>query len=523
MSFIMSDLTYYNVSDFSFGADRRTSRVLLEKGVMQRIKNMTLETTGALTVRNGYAKDISAAVTGATGIENIQRFYHAGEKDTVVAVRTTTYNKIFKQATSSYTEITGGTALVPGSQVRFQVFNKYLFIANENVLQAWSGTGAKSDVVFTGTSVQVQPRLMAVTDRRLMVVGSGEANKNIVYPSMEFGWSTSPTTDMSFDSGEAVQIPYLDNDEAGIVALWRYSADDNLLVIRENDVYRLLGTGPNDYVLQQVSGNGGGVAEFGVCETPQGIVVIVGNEQIFAWDGAVFRSIGDLMQPVIEGVDMSSACAVFNHRTGMVEIGYLNGTLYWDPKHWHQDTRVPVKGWTEGTATFSHAHHYKGNSDKHKIVACRVNSPYLYHWDNTNQDDGTDISWEFITGVLAFEEPNLVKLMRKAQVLSSATTNEQFNVSLVVDEGKFRETRAIKISAPVDHWDDGKLWGDSGRVRTAVWSGKTAHPGVAYFPDSMRGKTMRVRVSGTGSKKITIYNIGLDISMLARDEGDEVA
>src|SRR3990167_8321417 len=143
------------IRDFSGGMNLKKSPILLAgptspNNEVVRARNMVLDDRGAIRKRLGYTALSGAVATGVTGIQMAYRWNHPSGSVTLVAAKTATYTKIYSFDGSTFTEITGGTALAAGDTVRFIDFFDYLFIYNGTVFQYMSSPTAttKADVVY---------------------------------------------------------------------------------------------------------------------------------------------------------------------------------------------------------------------------------------------------------------------------------------------------------------------------------------------------------------------------------------
>lgn len=491
---------YVQVSDFSGGLNLQDSQVSMADNQLQQCLNFILTRKGALKKRRGYDEDIAAAIgTGVIGVQDIYRLYSTTAAETIVTGLLAVNPKIYLLGSSSYTEITGGTALTYGADVLYGDYRDYLFLCNGSQFQYHvAGSGTKADVVHAGTTVT--PWMIRISDDRIFAVDTA-LDRNTLYYTEFDGWTTSPGTDMNFAAGNDVTIMTRSSDSGGITNMWKYGNNDELLVFRSNDCHALMGVDKNDYRLVQMSGVAGCVAKRGIAETAGGDLIVVGNGTVYMLRGATFYDIGHDIRPRMDGVDMSDACAVYDQLRDCVLIGYRNGTLVWN---------VATESWSEFNIRFDCACRYTRASDSNKVLIGFNDKPYLYEYWKTKYDDGADIltRWQSKTFDLgAFYQE---KFLRGIKTLTDAEVTTPFYVTVILNDGQSSKRRQMTITLVGSLWDTG-IWD----AADSVWASGNFMLGGLVFDMARRYNIFSILCDDTSHYDLTFYKAAIMLQGLA--------
>src|SRR3990167_4809097 len=179
----------------------------------RRLYNMMYDYDGTLISRTGTSKYNATAITGATSIDNMFRFYRSGANTLVVSINHATNNKIYKgdDSAGTFAKITGGTGLTANLPINFITAkdNTLLLSNGTQTIQSFTTGTTKADLVFSDNNRK--GKFLAIADERLHVAGDPNA-PNTMYMSVQGIWSTAPGTDCSFPTNNNVVIPRDDND-----------------------------------------------------------------------------------------------------------------------------------------------------------------------------------------------------------------------------------------------------------------------------------------------------------------------
>ncbi len=496
------------IRDLSGGLQLGKSPILLEPNEVLALLNTVLDERGAAKKRKGYAKDSANSIDSAViGVDAILRVNFEAGATTVVVGLTAGDTKLFSYDGTTFTEITGGSALSSSNRVRLLEFNGYLLIYNGSVFQAWSGSGAKADVVQS--DVNVIPEILATSDGKLFATDSSIGTNRIVYFSIVSGWTTDPFTDMTFTATHNIDIPSLTTGPNGVVSLFQYGDEDNLLIQSEIATYRLQGEDNTDYTMQQISRVAGAVSPDGIAETKEGAVVWVGVNQIYALFRNSITPIGDAVSPVFNGVDMTDCDAIYHPDLNSVLFQYRDGVLVWNAV-----TQNLAGGWSIWDVPMYVATRYSGSNDFNKTVFCKRDSNFVYEINTGTDDDGANISWSLITREIDFGSFMRSSDHRQIWILCETDQDEPMTVSVAVSSKydgikSTDDTTAVVIHTGADwdsfDWDDGTLW-----VETMT---KIA---VADIKSGMVGQLYKISLSSIDTNDLKILGIGTHVKGLNR-------
>lgn len=496
------------IRDFSGGLRLDKSPILLTENEVLALLNATLDERGAAKKRKGYNKASANSIDSTViGVDSMLRVnFEAGAKTVVVGL-TAGDTKLFDFDGTNFTEITGGSALSASFRVRLLEYNGYLLIYNSSVFQAWSGSGAKADVVQS--DVNVVPEVLAVSDGKLFATDSSLLTNRVVYFSIVAGWATDPFTDMTFTAGHSLDIPSRVVGPNGIVSLFQYGDGDNLLIQSETATYRLLGEGALEYYMEQISRVAGAVSPDGIAETKDGAVVWVGVNQVYALFRNAITAIGDAVSPLFSGVDMTDCDAIYHPDLNSVLFQYRDGVLVWNAV-----TQNIAGGWSIWDVPMYVATRYSGSTDFNKMVFCKRDSNFVYEINTGTDDDGADIDFSLITREIDFERFMAATDHRQVWVLCETDQDEPMTVSVAVsskDDGitSTPDTVAIAKHTGADwddfDWDDGTLW-----VETMT---KIA---VADIKSGMVGQLYKISLNSSDKHDLKILGIGTQVKSLNR-------
>ncbi|MCP4527524.1 MAG: hypothetical protein GY833_16645 [Aestuariibacter sp.] len=503
------DWTPIEIKDFSGGMRLDKSPVLLADNEVRQALNCFLDERGAVEARGGFEKDVASYISGATYVDNMIRFDYGGGSVTVISVFTTTYVKLFEFDGTTFTEITGGTALATGAHVEFAVYGDWLLICNGSQFQYWDGSGVKANCGYKVGSTSVVPRLMAVSDGALFAVSNTSSERFTVQFTAVGLYDTDPS-DMNFVANYNFDVVNKPSDSTGITSLFQYGDEDNLLVATGNTMHRLLGEDNTDYTLQQISRVAGVTSPRGICETPYGVVCFVGNEQIYAYDGSRIFPIGDAVKTRLLKRDMSNMTAFYHAKRESVVFGYRTGSLVWHVRSGLKSAYTTkmswdIGGWTELDISMAAAVRYEKASDYNKVVFCDYGTPYVYEFDTGLDDDGSDIEFVLDLKTYTFGEFMRSKECRQVWVLCDTVIEEPVTVTISrvsAFDGNDEKSASGRV----------KLYGARygyARYGYNVYAGSGSVVAIADHGDNMIGHTFSVVVSKTDSKALKIYGVGL--------------
>lgn len=519
----------YEIGDFSGGVVRDSKRLTLAPNQCRIARNFYIHhATGRLIKRRGFTKYNDTAVPGAKYIDTITRYYNSTVRDTVIGAATTTYSKILHDGggVSGWTEITGGSDLACGDRIRFQVARDYLLLCNGNVMQYWAGTGnTKADVTYvtgSGYYSALKPRLLSLADNRLYVVNNVDAQRNQVWFSVIGIWTTDPGTDIEFGELDFITIPYRIGDQRGITALWPDGFNNDLLVFRENDYYRLVGTGPDDYLLWRVPGPGGCMSADGVCDA-EDFIVFVGNGNVYAYDGRnETYTIGDEIAEEMKDQNLEESCCTYFPDIKSVVVSWPGAAWCWN---------VKTHGWTkwDSNAGPHTSCTLMAAADKRIVLFNNKTDNYLYQHDYGTTDTGATITTVFRSDDLDMGAASVTKKVMSGYIQTNNIAPTQ-TVRLMGNGNKHYWTGDATVGP--EHTDI-NLWATSPTDKTSMLWSKAINKvknrvlrWVRRYPmissisvePEVSGTTIAIQIeTSDADKEYLINKIVLDVEGLPRE------
>lgn len=497
------------ITDFSGGENLNKSPVLLSgekapNNEVVRALNVVLDERGAAKKRNGYDEVVASAITGATGIDFIYRFETSTVTTTVIAVTTAANSKVFKFDGTTFTEITGGSNLLPGYRVRMIAYRDYLLIYNGNVWQYWDGSGTKADVVFKAGSVTVAPRIIEASDDKLFVVDNTSAYRYTVFFSIAGGWTTDPGTDMEFAAGDDIAILQENTDSTGITALWNYGNQDSLFTFTNNTLYTLYGADALDYSNSIGSKIAGAASQNCICETDNGMLFFVGNNQIYVFDGQQIIPIGDNVITRLRGKSLEYATCSYVPEIDSVLVHLNDITLVW-----HKTAGGAYGGWTEWDISNISASTVYLDSAANEYIFGFVGDGHLYKYTGTD-DNGEDIAFEIQLPVYTLGEFMTEKEVRNVWAFCDTSLETPLTADVIstsCTDGTHGATELVEML------QDGPMW-DSVYWDSFYWDDAMPKIGKANCVDQIRGQAFSAVLRADDTNAVTVYGIGLELKAL---------
>lgn len=507
-----TEYDYLVVSDFSGGINCTVSPIKIQDNQMYDCLNFYLDTTGALVKRSGYAKENVTDITqtGGTGIDNIHRYYHPSQNYLMACAKTTTEYHVFKKASTTWSELTGGTALAV-RPLFFQTYRDKLFMYNGANFEVWEhGEATKADVAWyvSGTAYEanLQPKMLLVSDDRMWIVNNNSAND--MYFSEYAGWSG--TSGLKFPKGWILTIPERVDDDSsatGIQAWISWGAEDSLYVFRAGDIWKVSGVDENDYSLTKISGVVGCISRKGLCETAGGAVIFIGKNQVYEMTSEGITAIGTPIQTFLATSAMTDSFCTYDLYKDSVYIRTGTETLVWNCK---------TRGWTRFGINCNNWVVYNDISSAGYTVISFADSLALYrmHQGKTDlaKNDGTSgvsiltsaIFKTLDTTPYAGDGFGSDKTFHALKFLADVDTTDAFYYSANINRGKISEG-IVKFNTMGTTWN-------SSLYDVDVWSGTDLQVGTAQLPDGRVGNWIRVGMFSTDSNSLTIYGYAVEIT-----------
>ena len=319
-------------------------------------------------------------------------------------------------------------------------------------------------------------------------------------------------------TGYDISIPNAVGDSDGITALWAFGEEDELLVFTNTQTFVLAGNDHLDYTLTQLSRVMGCVSPTGVCETDAGIVVFVGNGNIYAFDGSRSVVIGDAIKNGLEGFNLSAAHCEYVPQWRSVVVAHWNGTYVWHlpsglKSAFSTKAYWDIGGWTKLDVLIGAMVRYPAHGDSNEFVFAPADGVRAYKFNSgLNTDDGDDIQFFVQTKTYTLGPFMQAKESRQVWVLCNTSEEEPFDVQInrvSAFDGPLVKTATatVKIGGAmwdVDYWDE------------FVWADDAVGVAIADHGDGMIGHAFSVAVSSDDDKSLTVFGIGMSMKQKER-------
>ena len=491
----MKTYSLFQLNDFSGGLNTKAAPMAIADNQAVDLLNCEFDVTGALVKRKGCSAYNAMAISGAQYVDNIIRYYkNDGTRTLVAAVKGATSNRVYRgnDASGAFTEITGGSSLNIGEPVDMLVYRDTLFISNGvQPIQYFSSGTTKANVA--GSPTPPTGKYLAVCDNRLFVAGNAY-NPNTLYFSDIGLFSTLPSVD--FPADNFIRIPKQDTGDV-ITGLAVYR--DELFVFRRNDVWALLGSGPEDYYLQEVNNTVGAVGHRAVVNTGDALV-FASPGRVFEYRDGVMQDVGLSVESLLAALNMDNISAAYY--PAKKQVWFCAGTTgsgndrvaMFDTAH---------RAWSVFDFAMNALCVFDGPGDSGELYAGASSSGRVYHLDDGIDDDGADIDFSFTTKHFAMKAPQNIKRFRRLYFNVNTTQDTgAFDVDVSVDFA--REQQAITgISL-----DGFNRWGEFVYGR-APYGGGLLQTGILPLEAGLAGKYISLTVSGSGDRDLAIYSLGV--------------
>lgn len=491
----MRTYSLYMVNDFSGGLNLKAAPMSVADNQATGLLNFEFDVTGALVKRRGITLYNGSPVSGATGVDNLIRFYRNDGTKTLVAVMGgATAKKVYKGAdgAGTFTEITGGTALSASACVDMLVYRDTLFMSNgTQPIQYYQSGATKANV--SGTPTPPVGKYLAVCDNRLFAAGN-ESSPNRIYFSGIGLFSSLPNVD--FPELNFIDIPRRDSGDV-ITGLAVYR--DELFVFRRNDIWALMGSGPEDYYLQEVNNSAGAVSHRAVANTGDSLV-FAAQGHIYEYANGGIVDIGLPVEPLIGALDAGAAKAFYYPLKNQVWVcaakaGALNDTaLVYDRAH---------RAWSVFDIGLLSLCAFSGAGDSGEIYGGAPGAGIVSRLDTGTDDAGEPIPFSYSTKHFYMGAPQARKCFRRLFFnVNTAVEAGAFDVQASVDFGRLvRDVSGIKFKG-FNKWGE-FVYGH------AVYGGGALQTAATPLAPDMAGRYVSVTMSGSGDEPLTVYSVGL--------------
>lgn len=491
----MRTYSMFQINDFSGGLNNKAAPMAVADNQAVDLLNAEFDITGALVKRKGFTAYNSTAISGCGSIENVIRYYkNDGARTFIVTATGSSYNHVFKgnDATGAFTEITGGAALTINKPIDLLVYRDTVFMSNgEQAIQYYTMGTTRASV--SGTPTPPTGKYLAVCDNRLFVSGNTSAPNRIYFSGIAL-FSTLPAVD--FPADNFIDIPKQDTGDV-ITGLMVFR--DELFIFRRNDVWALLGSGPEDYTLQEINNRVGALGHRAIANTGNSLV-FVSQGHIFEYADGVLQDIGLPVQSLIGSLNFSNVFAAYYPAKKQVWIGAgtsgaaNNRVLMFDTVH---------RAWSVFDIGLKCACVFAGAGDGGELYGGSPAVSKAWRLDNGTSDDGAAILFSYTTKHFSMQAPQHIKNFRRLYFnINTTQPDAPFTVAVSVDFGRLTQTIANIAASGFNRWGE-FVYG------AAPYGGGLLQSCVAPLNSGVSGKYASLTLSSSDTNDLTIYSIGV--------------
>jgi hypothetical protein len=485
----------FHINDFSGGLNARGAPMQIHDNQAVDLLNCEFDLTGALVKRNGYTAYNASPISGAGLIDNLIRYCkNDGSRILLATTNSAAGNRLFagNDATGTFTEITGGSTLEKDRPVDMLVYRDTLFLSNgSQPIQFYAGGATKADA--TGSPAPPTGSCLAVCDNRLFVAGNSAAPNRLFFSGIAL-FSSLPAVD--FPADNFIDIPKQDTGDR-ITALAAYR--DELFVFRRNDIWALLGSGPEDYYLQEVNNRVGALSHRAVCNTGDALVfACAGGVREFR-DG-VMHDTGRPVDPIVNTLHWGRARACWYPKRR--QVWFCAGTTA------AANDRVLVydtalKAWTVFDLRLNALCVFPGEGDTGELYGGSPTNGAVWRLDDGASDNGADIAFSYSTKHFDMRMPQNAKIFRRLF----------FNVNTPLDQGAFRaevsvDSGRVRQSIGDPRFKGFNRWGNF-VYGQAPYGGGLLQTAAAPLNTGMAGRYINLTISNSGQNPLTVFSIGI--------------
>lgn len=498
----MPKYDFKRIADLGGGVREDADSTKLPDGTWLSLQNFEYQIDGRLSARGGSAKYNATAITSATSIDQMIRFYRpsTAAKLLVVAANNATNNKLYygTDANGTFTEITGGTALTANKPGNYAVFRDYLLYSNGyQKIQYYQAGATKADCTYSDNSRV--GKYLAIADWRVHVAGDPSA-PNRLYIS-EFGFFvTSPGADASFPSNNYVDIP---KEDRGDFTTGLAEKNGQVFVFRNKDVFYLSGEDFTNWALQPCFDASGAIDQKGICVTPYGML-FVGADQIWWWKdppNGQATPIGDFVKATFNSHVWTGVACGYYPKNNQIWVSFAatagaanTETFVWD---------CLLEKWVGPHTVAGNCYvNFSGAGDTEAFYYGSTTAGTVVQLDTGNQDITVNYACIASSKHYNFDNPEDQKLFRRLVVeCCGGTDTDVFSVQAIIDRGVRRYSLGDVDLSGFLHYGE-LVYG------VDYYGGGEFSKGMLSFPHGVKGQEIQLVITKTGNYALDIFTIG---------------
>ena len=447
--------TIFRQFDFSGGVNQKQSSWLIGNNQATAIKNITFKTPGALTKRTGQTKYNSTHID-ANPIGGLYRYYKQdGAKITLCASGTCIYKG--DDGTGTWTALEKGFQM---SAFQNDAFDVLVLTSNLDVnFETWK------DLCFITNGTETVMKYDGVLVDNITAAPLGKyvkAHKNRLFIA---GVAAYPNRLYFSDLGDETTYPvdnFIDirtNDGDWITGL--AVQGDNLVNFKNNSIYTLYGSDPDDFVLRNLYVSRGAISQRAITNW-QNILIFASRDGVYVFDGSIITLISEPIETEYGLLNSSnSGRAAATIYKDCCWLSYPIGSNNYNSKVVVFD--LLRKAWTiyDGikASVFSN---WEGPGDNGNLYAGDSTDGFVWRQDSGGLDGASAIATEYITKAYDLGIAEREKTFRRLYLFWQSSEGTIY-VEALVDGVTAGQTTIGGSGEDVMIWDDGKwdegYWG----------------------------------------------------------------
>lgn len=437
----------------NLGLNDKAASTALMDGEASDLQNVQFDTRGAIVKRSGYAKRISAAISGEPAILGGIEFREKGGTTQVIIVCADNTLKILSdtETPASWTDRTN-SMVVTNTATNYSCFTH----TGDNdalVLTTQSDTPITINSALTASALTVPTSL---TEAKYCIWWNNHlilANVKVTtsYPLRLYFYdagSISAVTDTHY-----ITIPSQDAKITGLATLF-----GNLYVFTPNEIHQISGTSYDDFVRVKTSSNVGTVSHWSI-QNIENNLVFMSPKGIAVFDGIRSTNISDKIQTTLDGLaetrNIYSQSAHYKKRSQYWLSVSSSGSSTHD--------RVLVydylnKSWTVFKGINANCFINTRRSDNTERLYHGDYGGLVYLNDSTSNDNDVAIDGYWKSKAIDLET-SMVKSFRHFTIFAEQEGSYNLNITYEIDFGGKGSSTAMTLSLAGNK----SLWG------TMVW------------------------------------------------------
>ncbi len=349
--------------------------------------NITLYQTGAIQDRDVFSQynSLSGAL-GNNAITGLFKYYTTTSKYFIACAG----SKVALGSGGAFTTDISPTAntVTAGKFWSAATFNNYEYMFNPSIPMQKYDT-VKS-ALYTPASYPTTNCAFGTPHKARIWAARADTTPYRLY------WCSLNNGDDWTTTGGYLNLPDLSKEITGIVSWGGY-----LFIYTETDIYKLLGSTPNDFSLIKTNSTVGSISPRSIRISDIGIISLA-RTGVFAFDGNTSHKLSDKVEPLINNISktqIQNACGIYDGQNrywlSYTEQGasYNNKILIYDTilKEWYPYNNLNINYFERAYGGTDKGELYGGSSTTNGIVyqmQSNIGAENITHFTKTDFDNG---------------------------------------------------------------------------------------------------------------------------------------